>query len=273
MELQFQTNKIPCLRQIKEESQTQEQTQELRLPDGMPDVGRVLCAWGQVVIRGKEWRGDEIGVSSGVMAWVLYAPEDGSQAQCVECWIPMSMRWDIPDTGVDGTILCQGLLRSVDARTLSSRKLMVRATVCMTVQAYVPYEALTYTPKQLSEDIQLHQKTYPICLAREAGEKAFIIDEELTLPTSAQMLEKLVRCSLRPEVTEQKVLGDKAVFRGNTALHILYRTPEGAMASWDFDIPFSQYTELQQEYGHLAQVQILPLVTSMEIEPSEQGRL
>ena len=272
MELQFLPNKIPCLRQIKGEAQTQEQTQELRLSDGMPDVGRVLCAWGQVMVRGKEWRGDDIGVNCGVMAWVLYAPEDGSQAQCVECWIPMSMKWDIPDTGIDGTIMCQGLLRSVDARTLSSRKLMVRATVCMTAQAYVPHEAVTYIPEQVPEDIQLHEKIYPICLAREAGEKAFMMDEELTLPSSAPAFEKLVRCSLQPEVTEQKVLGDKAVFRGKTALHILYRTPEGAMASWDFDIPFSQYTELQQEYGHQAQVQILPMVTSMETEPSEQGR-
>lgn len=273
MELQFHTNKIPCLRQIKGESQTQEQTQELRLSDGMPDIGRVLCAWGQVIVRGKEWRGDDFGVSCGVMAWVLYAPEDGSQAQCVECWIPMSMKWDIPDTGVDGTILCQGLLRSVDARTLSSRKLMVRATVGMTAQAYVPCEAVTYNPEQVPEDIQLYQKIYPICLAREAGEKAFMMDEELTLPGSAPSLDKLVRFSLQPEVTDQKVLADKAVFRGNTALHILYRTPEGAMASWDFEIPFSQYTELQQEYGHQAQVQILPMVTSMELEPSEQGRL
>ena len=273
MELQFHIHKIPCLRQIKGESQTQEQTQELRLSDAMPDIGRVLCAWGQMMVRGKEWRGDDIGVSCGVMAWVLYAPEDGSQAQCVECWIPMSMKWDIPDTGVDGTILCQGLLRSVDARTLSNRKLMVRATVGMNVQAYVPSEAVTYTPEQIPEDIHIKQKIYPICLAREAGEKAFMIDEELTLPASAPTFEKLVRCSLQPEVTDQKVLGDKAVFRGEGTLHILYRTPEGAMASWDFEIPFSQYTELQQEYGHLAQAQILPMVTSMEIEPSEQGRL
>lgn len=273
MELQFHTNKIPCLRQIKSESQTQEQTQELRLSDGMPDIGRVLCAWGQVMVRGKEWRGDDIGVNCGVMAWVLYAPEDGSQAQCVECWIPMSMKWDIPDTGMDGSILCQGLLRSVDARTLSSRKLMVRATVGMTAQAYVPYETVTYTPEQVPEDIQLYENIYPVCLAREAGEKAFMIDEELTLPSSAPIMEKPVRWSMQPEITDQKVLGDKAVFRGNGLLHILYRTPEGAMASWDFEIPFSQYTELQQEYGHQAQVQIMPMMTSMELEMSEQGRL
>lgn len=273
MELQFQSNKIPCLRQVKSETQSQEQTQELRLSDGMPDVGRVLCAWGQVMLRGKEWRGDDIGVSGGVMAWVLYAPEDGSQAQCVECWIPMSMKWEIPDTGVDGTILCHSLLRSVDARTLSSRKLMVRATVAVTAQAYVPCDAVTYSAEQMPEDIQLHQTIYPICLAREAGEKPFMIDEELTLPTSAPAMDKLVRYSLQPEVNDQKVLGDKVVFRGNTVLHILYRTAEGAMASWDFEIPFSQYTELQQEYGHQAEVQLVPVVTSMELEAGEQGRL
>lgn len=45
------------------------------------------------------------------------------------------------------------------------------------------------------------------------------------------------------------------------------------MSSWDFEIPFSQYTELEQEYGHDAQVQIIPLVTGLELEVGEQGRL
>lgn len=273
MELQFQVNKIPCLQQLKAESQTLEQTQELRLSDGMPEVGRVLGAWGQMVVRGKEWHSDSVGVNCGIMVWVMYAPEDGSQAQCMESWIPMSVKWEISDSGQDGTILCNGLVKAVDARILSGRKLMVRATVCMTMQAYVPGETAVYEPDQLPEDIQLRQKLYPVCLAQEAGEKAFMIDEELTLPGSAPALEKIVRCSLQPEVTDRKVLGDKAVFRGNSIFHVLYRTAEGALASWDFEIPFSQYTELEREYGHQAQVQILPFVTAMETEAAEGGRL
>ena len=51
-----------------------EETQEYKLPDGMPDIGRVIAAWGQVVLRGKEWRSRHIGISGGVMLWVLYAP-------------------------------------------------------------------------------------------------------------------------------------------------------------------------------------------------------
>lgn len=273
MELQFQMEKIPCLHQVKGEAQTQEQTQELRLPEGMPDVGRVMAVWGQVVVRGKEWRGDDIGINCGVTVSVLYAPEDGSRAQCVEAWIPLTMRWDIPETQEDGRIVCWPLLKSADARILSGRKMILRVTVGMVAQVYAPCQVPVYTPSELPADIQLQQTTYPMCLVREAGEKAFMLDEELTLPASAPGLEKVIRCTLQPEIAEKKVLGDKAVFRGAGLLHVLYRTEEGAFHAWDFEIPFSQYTELEQDYGDQAQVQLLPVVTSLELENGEQGRL
>lgn len=273
MEIQFQENKIPCLRQIKSQTQSQEQTQELRLSEGAADVGRVLGAWGQVVVRGKEWRSDSVSVNCGVMAWVLYAPEDGGQAQCVETWIPVSLKWDIPDQGRDGTITCQCHLKSVDARILSGRKMMVRATVCAAAQMFVEGETECYTPSDMPADVELLEKTYPLCFAREAGEKAFMFDEELTLPPSAPALEKPVRWQLQAEVADQKVLGDKAVFRGSGLLHLLYRTQEGALASWDFEIPFSQYTELERSYDQDAQVQVIPLVTALETEAEDGGRL
>lgn len=273
MEIQFQENKIPCLYPLKTQTQSQEQTQELRLGDGAGDVGRILGVWGQVVTRGKEWQNDWAGVNCGVMVWVLYAPEDGGQAQCVESWIPVSFRWDIPEQDKDGTILCQCNLRSVDARVLSGRKMMLRATVCATAQMLAEGDSVSYAPNDVPADVQLLERTYPVCLAREAGEKAFIFDEELTLPPSAPAAEKAVRWELQMQVNDQKVLSDKAVFRGNGVLHMLYRTQEGALASWDFEIPFSQYAELEHAYGHGAQVQVVPLVTALETELAEQGRV
>ena len=273
MQLQFQKNQIPCLRMIKGESQMQEQTQELKLSEGMPDVGRILGTWGQLVIRGKEWRSDAVQVSCGVMMWVLYAPEDGSQAQCMESWLPLSFKWDIPDSGEDGTLLCQSAVKTADARILSGRKLMLRTAVCMTAQAYIPSQAEYYEPSEVPEDIQLRKKTYTPCLIAEAGEKALMIDEELTLPGSAPAMDKMIRCSLQPEITDHKVLGDKVVFRGSGLFHLLYRTVEGALASWDFEIPISQYAELEREYGHQAQAEVLPFVTAVETELGEGGRI
>ena len=69
---------------------TKEETQEYKLPESMPDIARVIAAWGQVVLRGKEWRSDHIGLNGGVMVWVLYAPEDGSEVRRIESWVPFS---------------------------------------------------------------------------------------------------------------------------------------------------------------------------------------
>ena len=93
MEIAFHKAEFPCLVAAVNEVQNSEQTQELRLPDGMPDVGKVLCAWGQTILRGKEWRSDSLTVSGGMLIWVLYTPEDGSEPRIVDGWLPFQMRW------------------------------------------------------------------------------------------------------------------------------------------------------------------------------------
>ena len=67
MELQFEKTLCNCLRMCQPQVQSQEQTQEVRIPEGMPDIGTVLACWGQIVLRGKEWRSDAAGISGGVM--------------------------------------------------------------------------------------------------------------------------------------------------------------------------------------------------------------
>ena len=58
MDLQFSKSVCQCLQKATCKAINQEQTQEIRLPDTMPDIGRVLGSWGQVIVRGKEWRGN-----------------------------------------------------------------------------------------------------------------------------------------------------------------------------------------------------------------------
>ena len=273
MELQFQTKELDCLRRLMGDSQTREETQELKLSDGMPDIGRVLCAWGQYLIRGKEWQRDNVAVNGGVTVWIFYAPDDGAQPQCVQSWIPMNFEWEIQKDAADGFLLAVPQIRAVDARPTAGRRLMVRATVAMTVQTYSPCKIQWHTPGNMPEGVYIKENVYPFCLVRDAGEKAFILDEELTLPPEMPKLEKLIRYSLQPEIEEGKVLGDKAIFRGTALIHILYRTEDGGMSVWDYSVPFSQYSQLRESYSEEAKVQVIPQVTAVELEADEQGRL
>lgn len=269
MELQFQKTGIPCLKEVLREPKNQEQTQELRLPEAYPDVGRVLGAFGVPVLRGKEWRRKEIGVSAGITVWVLYVPEDGSEVRSLQTWVPMEFVWDLPETDRDGTIRVSLLLRGLDARSVSARKILIRGELSALAEAEEPQEIGVYLPENVPADVQLLRRTYPMLLPKEAGEKAFALDEELTLPDGGA---KLLSAVLRPEIIDQKVMSDKVVFRGAANLHALLRTGDGELRCTDFELPFSQYTDLAREYAETARATVIPAVSGMEIEEWE-GRL
>ena len=273
MELQFNTESLSCQKQVLHEVQNQEQTQEIRLPDGMPDVGRVISAWTQPVVRSKEWRADHIAMSGGVMVWVLYAPEDGTQERWVESWIPFQMKWDMPASGSDGVIRICCHPRFVDARVVSARKLMVRAGVSATAEALSPMDVQISTPGEVPEDVELLTNSYPLRLIREAGEKEFSLDEDLTLPAACPAAEKIMSYHVCPEITEHRVSGDKVIFRGNTNLHVLYRSEEGKLHACDIVHPFSQLTQLERTYSTDAQSDVALCVTSLEVTLEDEGNL
>lgn len=273
MDLQFNQTLFKCLQCTAREYQAQEQTQEVRIPEGMPDIGTVLACWGQVVLRGKEWRSDNVGISGGVMARVLYLTEESMQPQSLEVWLPFQMKWSIPTTRQDGTMVVMPTLRSADARTLSARKLMVRTNVGVLMEALTPEEYAVYQPEEVPEDVQLLKNQYDLLAAREAGEKAFNLDETLEMNASEPNVESVIRVCLSPQVLEQKVLADKLVFRGLCIVHLLYRSQDGQLYSRDFDAPFSQYGELSGEYGPDASVRLEPVVTNLELEHTPEGQL
>lgn len=266
MELQFERKPCKYLRRAVWETKDQEQTQEVRLPEGMPDIGSILGAWGQPLMRGKEWNSDSVGASGGVMAWVLYAPADGSAPRMVEVWLPISLKWNMPGSDKMGTIRCHWALKGVDGRVLSARKLMARANVIVLAEALEPREEELATAAQVPEDVQLLTHTYPATMAVEAGEKAFLVDDEVNFSAGEPMPERLISVTMNPELTEQKVLGGKGVFRGNGNFRIVYQDREGNVHSRDHQSVFSQLADLDRDYEKDAELSIMMSVSSLEPE-------
>lgn len=273
MEMRFEKTTCYCLNPVLQQVQNQEQTQELRLGEGMPDVGRILGCWGQCVIRGKEWNGDTVNVSAGMMVWVLYAPEDGTQEQSMETWIPFQLRYDLGEDTPEGQLRVRCVTRFADARSVSARKIMIRAGIGMLAEGYVPIQGAVTVPPKDSEGVELKTATYPLRLPKEVGEKTFLLDEELSMPETAPRPEKIISCRLEPSLTDKRVLGAKAVFRGDGQIHWLYRGADGSLHSWETSVPFSQYAELNEERSPEAQADVAMTVTSLEPELGEDGVL
>lgn len=269
MEIKFGMTACSCLRTLTDQTQTREETQEIRLTEGMPDIGRVLGSWGQPVIRSKEWRSGAMNVSGGVMVWVLYAPEDGSEPRAVEGWIPFQHKWDFEDNGRDGFIWVHPVLKSVDARSISPRKIMVRVNVSTHGQALQTAQEEVFQPDSVPEEVELLRRTYPMELPRECAEKQVQIDEDFSLPNAEGA--RLMRYSLMPRITEHKILGSRLVFRGCADLHLMYQAGE-KLQVWDAEVPFSQFADLDMEVGGAADAWIDPVVTDLELSLTD-GKL
>lgn len=273
MEIQFDKIPVSYLQMLTGQMRAQEQTLEVRLPDGMPDIGRVLGAWGQVVVRSKEWNSGAMGVSCGVMVWVLYIPEDGEGVQSVEGWIPFSMKWDLPETQYDGKILAYCQLKSVDARSTSARKLMIRANLEVIGQAWQQEIAQVARAVGLPSDVEVLTAEYPVLIAKEAGEKSFLLEEQLNMPTNGPKIERLMYYNLSPEILDKKIMAGKIVFRGSAILHVLYRGEDQKLYTCDYDLPFSQYGDLDGSCEENAVAWVFPCVTSLDVALGDDGVL
>ena len=269
--MQFQKKDIACLRQLTSQVLNQEQTLTLRLDDSLPKLGRVIGAWGQALLRGKEWRNGSVVITGGVIAWVLYVPEDGSACQSVEGWLPFQWKVDIPPTQYDGTVIANLLLRSIDARVLADQKLMLRDNVGLQLKVWVPDQTQIYEPEEVPEDLQILQKSCRIRIPAEAGEKSFAVEEILEYPANASQPEKLLFYRLQPELIEQKMMADKVVFRGILILHTVYLGRDGRLHTWDFEVPYAQFGELEGQYSEEASAGIRIAVTAVDVKETEKG--
>ncbi len=268
MELQWEKKQIPCLKQKVRQVQNQEQTLEIRLPDDFPDIARIAGCWGQPVLRGKEWRTDAFGITGGVMVWVLYIPENGSEPRVLDGWLPFQMKWNHPQSQRDGSILADILLRGVDARVLSARKMMVRAMVSALGEALEPENLEVHHPEEAPDSVQLLKRTYPVTLRMEAGEKPFRIEESLQLPGIRP--EKILTCTVCPVVAEEKVMGSKAVFRGHCRVHTVYLGEDGKIYTADMESPFAQYSDLDRDYENNGSVYTSVAVSNLEWDWAEE---
>ena len=95
------------------------------------------------------------------------------------------------------------------------------------------------------------------------------MDEEFSVPEN-KAASKLLRYTVRPEITEKKIMTDKVIFRGNLNLHLLYRDAEGEIHSREEELPFSQFEQLEESIPEDASVNIDVIVTGLELDVQDQ---
>lgn len=273
MELLFETQTANYLREVLYAAISQEETSETIVPDSYPDVERILDSFASVVIRGKDYRSGGVNVSGGIHAGVLYMPEDHSAPRTLHFYIPFNVKAD-SDTATERTrAMVDCHVKSVDARAINSRKVLIRVNLSGSVTGYEAAEQTLYhyRPEE-GCDLQTRTTTYQVVRPLELAEKPFTMAEEAELPTGRAPMQELCRYQTDLEVTEARMVGNKGVFKGAVNLKLLYLTEDGELNTWSCQLPFSQYVELEHEYDE-EELQTMMALTDLNVEDANgQGK-
>lgn len=273
MELMFESKSADFLREVIFDTISQEETAETIVPDSYPDVEQVLDAFASTVLRGKDYRNGSVSISGGIHAGVIYNPEDQSAPRALHFYIPFTVKLE-HEAITEATRICVDCrVRSVDARIMNSRKVMIRVNLCGTVAGYEPasQEVFSYAP-EADSDLQVRKSTYQVVRPMETAEKPFTMAEEAELPSGRSPMQELYAYQTDLEVIESKLVGNKGVFKGNINLRLLYLSEEEELVTWSCQLPFSQYVELEREYQD-EELQTSIALTDINVEDANgQGK-
>lgn len=265
MELILQEQQLEFLSRRLGETILLEQTADVIVPDSYPDAERVVDAYGTLLLHSAECSGGSIYVSGSVQAGAIFVTEEG-ETECLKTTVPFSVRKELPAEKGECHLRCKCTLRSVDARPLNSRKLLLRVGIACCITAYGTQVQRLCAPEEPSENLQLRRMELPIQMPLALCEKSFPLNEELELPSEQPQVSRLLKCVGRLQVREQKIVGSKAVFKGTMLVHCLYTDRNEKLHRYDWEVPFSQYAEFGEDREG-AELQTQLSFASFEVEP------
>ncbi len=249
-----------------------EQTREQVVPDGCPDVLRVIAAYGVAYPTERSLGGGRAEVSGSIRAVVLYLPESGEGVESVALDIPFSDAFDVASDSGD-VLFCAAEVESIDARTINPRKLLVRASVRISANVLhrreVELACDVSAPASLGvcKKCETARATVAVC----AGTKNFTLTD--VIEPSGVAIREVIRPKLTLSAGETNIIGRRAVFKAKAVVEALCRTKAGALYLHRAELPFSQIIEPEGlEEGVSLAIELSPLDLSLSPR-AEDGAL
>ncbi len=270
MELAFEQQRLTSLRRTAHPVLAQDQTQEIIIPDSMPDAARTLICYAEPELQSKTVRAGSLLVTGTLRTSCLYAAEDGS-VQLLTAELPFAVKPEGPELTEAAQTAAAISVRSADSRLINSRKVLLRVNVLVQADGYEQEEQVQSVLTQAPACLQTKRETYARSVPVELAERAFQMSEELALPDGKPQIDRLVDVRVQPVVTDRNITGGKAVMKGNAEVRLTYLDAEGHVQTAQLSAPFSQYCPLQGDYDGGEALGVQLCVTGVQLEPVTDG--
>lgn len=274
MELELQQQELLHFEPILSTTLVREETMEMIVPDALPDILAVLDTCGTVLLGRKETSAGCVNVTGTVRCGILYRPEGSSTLQTMTAELPFQVSADVEAITANSGCTATVRIALAETRVLNPRKVLVRAEIIADLTVY-SRKSLSWCcdiPGREEQGVQQRLADCSGSFARQVTERPFHFSDTLNLPGSKPPVETILRSSISISSTEEKIIGNKLIFKGSAAIQLLYLSAEDEILSASFDLPFSQMID-EEETGDDVAYQLMLSLQSCEIIPDDgEGR-
>lgn len=271
MELKLTKESI-CINEVIYDG-TVEQPVELDylLPDYCPGIFKVLKCRIIPKITEERITGGKLILDGIAYIKIIYAAEETFQIRSITQKQAFSKSIDLKDGCDNGIINANAHCDYANCRVVNQRRLDIRGsvTLCAVVSMARKMDILTHVE---GPGIQIQNRQITALDRRLSAAKEFIIKEELEVSHGKPAVSEILDYSAAAALTEEKIIANKVIVKGEVALHILYapQSSEAGPEIMDYAIPVSQIVDLPG-VGEEYQCAVAFEVTGADFTPRRDG--
>lgn len=214
------------------------------LPDYYPDIFRILKCTVTPGIISYSLSGSQLFYDGTALVRVMYISEENGEIHCVEQRYTYSKAVDIPRPCENGLVRLRPFAEYANCRAVSPRRIDVRAAVSCKIRITAVREISI-----VSGADELEVKRFPLtyCSDKLVAQRLFAVREDIETGTGA--IVSILSSDILAQVSDVKLIADKAVVKGTARLRVLYCVKRSDMSVetevMEADIPLSQIIELE----------------------------
>ena len=268
MELELEKRKKERYECIFDGRKIYEESCEIIVPDQSPDIARIIKGNAKAFLKDKNAREGKVDISGNIKGTVLYVAEGEKYIRKLNVSVPFAYVADCPGTAAESVITASVCVKTVDVREINPRKVSVKIGLEVHISVYKYGELSVCGGVKDATEYGIYTKTSEVSVYRplRIANKAFVISDDIELNTSESDMGEILTSDVTLAVTDTKVIGNKAIIKGNAGITYVYTIGEEAVETGEYELPFSQITDVEGMNTEDS-LKINLAVTGFELEP------
>lgn len=237
------TRQAVCINEvIFDQSAEQAIDTDFSLPDYCPDIVRLLKCRIMPRLASKNLAGDTLTVDGAAVATLIYADEN-NKIRSYEHEVPFQKAITVGSIETYNNISVNVNCDYMNSRAITSRRVELHGVLSLKTKIFgtVSTDILTDID---CDGVQIKSGSCPATNPIGFAEKTVVIEEELELGRGGSAIRSVIRSDARAVIDESKIMGGKAVIKGDIIVNALYCTEEDTVGLYENSVPFHQMVDI-----------------------------